>query len=41
LQDDYVPTGFNGYGVKVRAVKGHEFGLNLSADEKRALLAFL
>ena len=41
LQDDYVPTGFKGYGVKVRAVKGHEFGLNLSSEEKRALLTFL
>ena len=23
LRDDYVPTGFKGYGVKTRAVKGH------------------
>jgi hypothetical protein len=41
LGDDYVPTGFKGYGVKTRAVKGHEFGLNLSAADKRALIAFL
>jgi hypothetical protein len=41
LRDDYVPTGFVGYGVKARAVKGHEFGLDLSADDKRALIAFL
>ena len=41
LQDDYVPTGFKGYGVKTRAVKGHEFGLQLSAADKRALIAFL
>jgi len=36
-----VPTGFKGSGVKTRAVKGHIFGLNLSADDKRALIAFL
>jgi hypothetical protein len=41
LRDDYVPTGFKGYGVRTRAVKGHEFGLRLPADEKRALIAFL
>ena len=41
LKDDYVPTGFKGYGVKTRAVKGHEFGLQLSAEDKRALIAFL
>jgi mono/diheme cytochrome c family protein len=41
LQDDYVPTGFKGYGVKTRAVKGHPFGLDLSADDRRALIAFL
>jgi hypothetical protein len=41
LRDDYVPTGWRGYGVKTRAVKGHEFGLKLSADDKRAMVAFL
>jgi Di-haem oxidoreductase, putative peroxidase len=41
LREDYVPTGFAGYAVKTRAVKGHEFGLKLSASEKRALVAFL
>ncbi len=41
LRDDYVPTGWKGYGVKTRAVKGHEFGLDLSAEDKRALIAFL
>jgi len=41
LRDDYVPTGWKGYGVKTRAVKGHEFGLRLSADDKRAMIAFL
>jgi hypothetical protein len=41
LRDDYVPTGFKGYGVTTRAVKGHQFGLNLSPDDRRALIAFL
>jgi len=27
--------------VKTRAGKGHEFGLKLSANEKKALIAFL
>jgi hypothetical protein len=41
LRDDYVPTGFIGFGVKTRAVKGHSFGLNLSAADRAALIAFL
>jgi RoxA-like, cytochrome c-like len=41
LREDYVPTGWKGYGVKTRAVKGHEFGLNLSAGDRRALIVFL
>jgi hypothetical protein len=41
LRDDYVPTGFVGYGVKTRAVPGHEFGLKLPSEEKKALIAFL
>jgi hypothetical protein len=41
LKDNYVPTGFKGYGVKTRAVQGHEFGLRLSPADKRALIAFL
>jgi CxxC motif-containing protein (DUF1111 family) len=41
LRDDYVPTGFKGYGVTRRAVKGHEFGLGLSDEDRRALIAFL
>jgi hypothetical protein len=27
--------------VKTHAVKGHEFSLDLSADDKKALIAFL
>jgi hypothetical protein len=41
LRDDYVPTGWKGYAVTARAVPGHEFGLRLSAEDKRALIAFL
>src|SRR5262245_28768998 len=41
LRDDYVPTGFRGAGVKTRAVKGHAFGLNLTAADRRDLIAFL
>lgn len=41
LRDDYVPTGFKGYRVTHRAVKGHNFGLQLSPYDKKALIAFL
>ncbi len=42
LDDDYVPTGWKGPpGTTTRAVKGHAFGLRLSADDRRSLIAFL
>ena len=41
LHEDYIPTSWKGYGVKTRAVKGHEFGLKLSNEDKNALIAFL
>ena len=42
LRDDYVPTGWKGPpGTKTRTVKGHEFGLDLDADDRKALIAFL
>jgi mono/diheme cytochrome c family protein len=41
LRDDFVPSGFRGYKVTQRAVPGHAFGLNLSAEDKAALVAFL
>jgi hypothetical protein len=41
LRDDYVPTGFKGYDVRARAVPGHTFGLNLSREDRQALIAFL
>jgi hypothetical protein len=41
LRDDYVPTGFKGVSVRARAVKGHEFGLTMTAADKEALISFL
>lgn len=41
LNDDYVPTGLIGYGIKTRAVPGHEFGLRLAATDVKNLIAFL
>ena len=41
LRDDYQRTGYTGPDGHSHAVKGHEFGLNLSRDEKTALIAFL
>ncbi len=41
LRDDYVPTGWRGPGVTTRAVPGHPFGLDLSDEDKKALIAFL
>ena len=41
LRTDYVPSGWRMPGAKTRAVSGHEFGLDLAADEKRALISFL
>jgi hypothetical protein len=40
-RDDYVPTGFKPFGTKTYAVKGHPFGLDLSEEERTALVAFL
>ena len=40
LEDDYVPTGWNP-GGEARAVRGHEFGLDLDEGERAALIAFL
>ena len=41
LRDDYVPTGFRGFRVTTRAVKGHEYGLSLTSEERKALIEFL
>jgi hypothetical protein len=40
-KDDFMPSGFNPNIDKPFAVKGHNFGLNLSAEDKKALIAFL
>jgi hypothetical protein len=41
VKDDYVPPGFKPYDSKTYAVKGHPFGLNLSDEDRKALIAFL
>jgi hypothetical protein len=41
LRDDYVPTGFKGYGVQSRPVTGHLYGLSLAPEDRRGLIAFL
>ena len=41
LDKNYVPTGFRGYENKPRPVRGHLFGLDLPASERKALIAFL
>ena len=41
LKDTHEPGGWNPPGVRARAVPGHEFGLQLSPDEKASLIAFL
>ena len=41
LEPEYEPKGWNPPGVTRRPVPGHELGLSLSPDEKKALIAFL
>ena len=41
LRKDYVPTGYRGYGASTRAVSGHEYGVDLPDEDKKALIAFL
>jgi hypothetical protein len=41
LSNDYVPSGYRGYGTATRAIRGHDFGLRLSAEDKHDLIAFL
>ncbi|HEX2522304.1 MAG TPA: hypothetical protein VHP35_09270, partial [Terriglobia bacterium] len=41
LSEEYVPTGFRGAGTKTRAIKGHLFGIDLCAEDRKALIAFL
>ena len=41
LRDDYLPKGWNPSDPRVRPIPGHRYGLNLAAEDKRALIAFL
>ena len=41
LRDDYLPKGWNPPDTRVRPIPGHRYGLNLAAEDKRALIAFL
>ena len=41
LREDYVPTGWKPFGARTYPVKGHQFGLDLSEADRRALIAFL
>jgi hypothetical protein len=41
LRDDYVPTGYRGYDIETRAVRGHEYGLYLKDEDRKALVDFL
>ncbi|MBB5060485.1 hypothetical protein HDF16_005221 [Granulicella aggregans] len=41
LEPDYVPTGFRPNGNKPFPVLGHAYGLDLSADDRKALISFL
>jgi hypothetical protein len=37
----HLPGGFRPLGTTTRAIEGHEFGLDLSPEEKEQLIAFL
>jgi hypothetical protein len=41
IGDDYIPTAYAGPDGGTRSVRGHDFGLQLSAQDKKALIAFL
>lgn len=41
LKPDHVPGGWKGPAGDRRGIPGHPFGLSLTAEEKRSLLAFL
>jgi hypothetical protein len=41
LKEDYVPTGFKPPNMATKAVKGHDFGMELPPADKKALIAFL
>jgi hypothetical protein len=41
LEESHVPSGWLPPGTKARAIKGHEFGLELKPAERDQLIAFL
>jgi len=41
LEETHVPGGFAPPGVTARAIRGHEFGLDVEPSERAALIAFL
>jgi hypothetical protein len=41
LRDDFVPTGYAGPDGRGRGIRGHDFGLKLSPEDRKALIAFL
>ena len=41
VNDDYVPNGFKPFDADTYPVKGHLFGLDLSREDRKALIAFL
>ena len=41
LRADYLPKGWNPPDTRARPIPGHRFGLDLAAEVKRALIAFL
>jgi hypothetical protein len=41
IQETHLPGGWRPLGTDTRAIKGHEFGLNLKAEEREQLIAFL
>jgi hypothetical protein len=41
LKETHVPGGWLPPGSTTRAIKGHEFGLNLKVEEREQLIAFL
>jgi len=41
LEDTHEPGGFTPPGMPRRAIRGHEFGLDLSAEERAKFIAFL
>jgi mono/diheme cytochrome c family protein len=41
LKETHKPGGWSPPGAETRAIKGHEFGLRLSAEERAELIAFL